>query len=190
MTRFLKILKSISRALLYVSYGAILVLLGMTVWDVFMRYVFGRPNSGVTEVSQMLLIISMTCLAHALVEGRNVAVGVIVDRFPKVGNFAVEIIMGAVAIVFFFIVGWQLIVMTGTSMNLKEAYFVIKTPRWPMYLILGISFLACIVATFVYVMERIRNYKPPKEVDFFEENPDLAILALSGDDIEEKGGVQ
>lgn len=188
MTVFLNILKWVSRALLYVSYGAILVLLGMTVWDVIMRYVFGRPNSGVTEISQMLLIISMTCLAHAVVDGRNIAVGVLVDRLPKAGNFIIEIIMGAIAIVFFFIVGSQLIVMTGTSMNLHEAYFVLKTPRWPLYLVLGVSFLACVLATVVYVIERIRNYKPPTEIDFFEDNPDLAILAFSDGEGEEKGG--
>ena len=190
MSGLLGALKWVSRIFMYVCYGAILVLLCMTVWDVIMRYVFNKPNSGVTEVSQMLLIITMTALAHAIVEGRYVAVGVLVDRLPKKGNFAVEIIMAAVAITFFFIAGYQLILMTGVSIRLHEAYFVIKTPRWPFYLVLGISFLACIPATFVYVVERIKNYRPPQEVDFFEENPDLAILAFVDEDEEAKGGVR
>ena len=177
MTVFLKILKWITRALMYVCYAAILVLLVLTVSDVIMRYGFGKPSTGVTEYSQMLLIICMTCLAHAIAEGRYISVGVIVDRFPKKLNFAFEIIMGAAACVFFYIVGSQMILAISQSIQYNERYFVLGTPRWPMYMILGIAFLACVLATVVYVIERIRNYTPPKEKDFFDDNPDLAILA-------------
>ena len=182
MSVFLKILKGISRVLVYVSYGAITVMAVMTVFNVIMRYIFKSPASGVTEISQMLLIISMTALAHACVEGRFIAVGAFVDRFPKKASIALEVIMGAIALAFFLFVGWQLIVQVGASIRGNEAYFMIKTPRWPMYLILGISFLATALATIVYVIERIQNFTPPREKNVFDENPDLAILAFSDED--------
>ena len=192
MKVLLAALKWPPRALIFVSYAAILVLLCLTVWDVVNRYVFSKTTSGVTEVSQILLVISTAAIAHAIVEGRYIQVGVIVDRLPKVGNFVFEIVMAALAIFYFFIVGWQLLELTTLSVKLNEYYLVSKIPRWPMYLIMGISFLACILATVVYVIERIRNYKPPTEVDFFDENPDLAILALAedheGEAAEAKGG--
>ena len=191
MTTFLNALKWPPRILLYISYAAILVMLGMTVWDVFMRYVFNKPTTGVGEVSQMLLVISMTCLAQALLEGRYVAVGVLVDRFPKKINFAIEIIMGIIAIVFFAIVGWELLLMTEVSYNLGELYLIIKTPRWPFYIFLGVAFISCILATIVYVYDRIKNYIPPGEANFFDENPDLAILAFDDDDHKiSKGGAE
>ena len=182
MSVFIKILKTISRSLLYVSYAAIGVMAVMTVFNVIMRYVFNNPAKGVTEVSQMLLIIAMTALAHSCVEGRFIAVGAFVDRVPKKLNISIEIAMGAIALAFFFFVGWQLLVQVGVSISTHEAYFMIKAPRWPMYLVLGISFLATALATIAYVIERLQNFTPAKEKNVFDENPDLAILALSDEE--------
>ena len=182
MSVTLKTIRLVSRSLLYVSYAAITVMAVMTVFNVIMRYVFKSPASGVTEISQMLLIISMTALAHSCIEKRFIAVGAFVDRFPKKANLSVDIIMGAIAFAFFIFVGWQLLVQVGVSMRTNEAYFMIKVPRWPMYLVLGISFLSTGLATIVYVIERLQNFSPAKEKNVFDENPDLAILALSDDD--------
>jgi len=182
MSAFIKILKTVSRSLLYVSYAAIAAMAVMTVFNVIMRYIFNSPVIGVTEISQMLLIIAMTGLAHSCVEGRFIAVGAFVDHVPKKLNISIEVVMGAIALAFFFFVGWQLIVQVGVSYSTFEAYFMIKAPRWPMYLILGISFLATALATIAYVIERLRNFTPAKEKNVFDENPDLAILALSEDD--------
>ncbi|MDR0851928.1 MAG: TRAP transporter small permease [Clostridiales Family XIII bacterium] len=182
MSVFLKTLKAITQALMYVSYGAIIVMMVMTVADVISRYVFNKPSSGVTEWSQMLLIICMTAMAHALVEGRYVAVGTIVDRFPRKVNITFEIVIGIVSFIFFFVVGYQLVKMIGMSKQFHETYFILGTPRWPLYLILGIAFLSTALATVVYVIERVTKYTDPKEKSVFDENPDLAILALSDEE--------
>lgn len=187
MEIFLKISRGISRILLYIGYGALLGLLGLTVQDVFRRYIFQNPMMGSSEWSQMLLIISMCTMAFACIDGRFIAVGVIVDKFPKKINFAVEILMGAIAFIFFMIVGWQLILLALSS---NELYFVLRTPRWPLYAILGIAFFGAALATIVYVIERIRNYTPPHEKTIFDENPDLAILALSDEENNAEGGVE
>ena len=178
MSVLLKTIKVITRALIYVCYAAIVVMMVMVVWDVIMRYIFNSPSSGVTEWSQILLIISMTAMAHALVEKRFIAVGTLVDRFPKKVNFGFEIVMGVISFVFFFIVGYQLL---NLAINSHEYYFVIKFPRWPLYTILGIAFLSSALATVAYVIERLTNYTDPKAKTVFDENPDLAILAYTDD---------
>lgn len=185
MSVFLKTLKVITKALMYVSYAATLAMMVIVVWDVIMRYVFNKPSSGVTEISQMLLIISMTAMANALIEKRYVAVGSLVDRFPKGLNIAFEILMGVLSIIFFFIVGYNLIVMAEGAFRTHETYFVLKTPRWPMYGVLGVSFLACVLATIGYVIEKIQTFST-EEKSVFDDNPDLAILAFADEDA--KGG--
>ena len=61
---------------------------------------------------------------------------------------------------------------------MNEAYFVIKTPKWPMYIVLGISFLACVFAAVVFVIERIKKLYAPRteEDESILANPELAIL--------------
>jgi TRAP-type C4-dicarboxylate transport system permease small subunit len=193
MAVILKILKLVTRCFMYVSYGAILVLLALTVWDVIARYVFGKPSSGMPEISQMLLIICMTCLAHAIVEGRWINVGVVVDRFPRSVNIGFEIGSAVVSFVFFVIVGYQLLLLSQGSVLLREAYFILGVPRWPMYLVLGVSFLACCLATFVFVIERIQKIKAPPVEENILDSPDLAILmSISDEDgnAAKEGGVK
>ena len=182
MSALLKTIRMITTAFVYVSYAAVIVTAAMTVGDVIMRFVFDRPNSGVTEWSQILLIVSMTAMSHALLEGRFISVGTLVDRFPRKLSIAFEIIMGLICFVFFLIVGWQLIKMVETSIAFNETYFVIKTPRWPMYAILGVAFLSAALATVAYVIERVIRKDSSKGNSVFDENPDLAILAFSDDE--------
>ena len=173
----IKTIKTVTRALMYVCYAALVAMLAITVYDVIMRYIFNNPSSGVTEWSQMFLITCMTTMAHALVEGRFISVGVLVDRFPKKGNMGFEIGMGIAAFVFFIIVGYQLLLLAQGSTLMREAYFVIKTPKWPMYVILGISFLACALATVAYVVERVKKLNAPAAEQSIFDNPELAFIA-------------
>ena len=188
MSGVTKVLRVIARVFLYISYLAIAVLTVMTVVDVVRRALFGMTMNGVTEFSQMLLIVSMTAMAYALVDGRFIVVNVLVDKFPKKLNLSIDIFMGVISLAFFLIVGIQLFRQISGAIAFGEAYFMIKIPKWPMYVALGASFLACIPATIVYVYDRIINYKDPAEKTVFDENPDLAILAFGEDDKTEAGG--
>ena len=183
MSSVIKFLKLITRVVMYISYASITVLAALTVFDVVRRFIFSRTLTGVTEWSQMLLIISMTAMAQAMVEGRFINVGVLVDRFPKKINIAFELLMGFISFAFFIVVGWQLINQIESSIRFKEAYFMLGTPRWPFYLILGIAFLACALSTIIYVYERIVNFKSAKDKTLLDDNPDLAILGVTEDDL-------
>jgi len=160
MSVFLKVLKTVTRYVMYVCYCSVMAMMALTVFNVIRRYIIQNPLSGSTEWSQIFLIICMTALAHAVTEGRFVAVDTIVNKFPRPANIAVEIIAGGIAIVFFAVVGSQLLVQGGASMASGETYYVITAPRWPVYFVFGIAFLSCILGTIVYVIERIRNLKP------------------------------
>ena len=179
MSIVIKVFKIITRAFLYISYASITVLAALTVFDVLRRFMFSRTMIGLPEWSQMLLIISMTAMAHAMVEGRFVAVSALVERFPKKINIGLEIVMGLLSFVFFGIVGTQLIGQIDSSILFRETYFMLGVPRWPFYGVLGASFLAMLLSTVVYVYEKIINFKSIGDKDIFEENPDLAILAFS-----------
>jgi TRAP-type C4-dicarboxylate transport system permease small subunit len=120
----------------------------------------------------------MCALSNAIVEKRFVVVGEFVEKFPKRLNLAIEVIMGVISLVFFFGVGWYLIGQIDSSILFKEAYFMVRVPRWPFYCILGISMLACTLGTIVYVYEKLVGYKDPSEKTFIDE-PELSILGLS-----------
>jgi len=154
-----KVLKIIIRVFMYISYSATLALLLLTVFDVVRRLIFGVTLTGVPEWSQMFLIISMTAMAHTIVEGKFVVVGSLVELFPRKINIALEVFMGGASLAFLALVGWQLLNLIDMLIRSRRAYFIIRIPMWPMYAVLGVSFLAAALATIVYVYERVLKTK-------------------------------
>ena len=187
MNVIIKALKWICHVCLIISCIAITVLMLFTVFNVIMRYIFGRPNSGVAEWSQILLIISMAGMGFAVADGRTTRVGLLVDRFPKVANIVFEIVTGVIGIAFYAITGWRLIVAIESSRRFREAYFFIGFPRWPAYLALGIAFLSAAVGSIVFIHKSVTSFKPVEAKTMLDENPELAGL-LEGGNGSEGGG--
>ena len=184
---FLKVLRIVCIVFMIISCIVTVVLALFTTYNVVMRYLFGKPNSGVAEWSQMLLILSMTCLGYTFLDGRAIRVGVLVDRFPRNINLTFELVAGLLSFLFFILVGWRLFARIDMAMKFKEAYFVIKVAKWPMYAGLGASFFSAAVGTVSFVITRILEILHPKEKDNLLDNPEFAILALSDDGDETAG---
>ena len=182
MSLFLRILKTVCLVFMIISCVVTVGLALFTTYNVIMRYVFGRPSSGVAEWSQMLLILSMTCLGYTYLDGRAIRVGVLVDRFPRKVSIIFELVAGIVSFVFFVLVGYRLLVRIEMAMKFKEAYFVIKVQKWPMYAALGVSFFTAALGTVHFVITKIKDASDPKGKDVLQDNPELAILALSDDE--------
>jgi len=182
------VVKMITHLLIHVSYVALVALLVLTVIDVVRRFIFGLAMTGVTEYSQIFLIVCMTAMAHTMIEGKFIGVSTLVEMFPKWLNITIEVIMGIFAMVFFTLVGVQLIDQVDSSIMFRESYFMIGVPRWPMYAALGVAFLACTLSTIVYVYEKIVNFKDPKQKKVFDD-PEIAFMAGDEDaDVEAKVG--
>ena len=190
MKNVVKVIRKFTEYIQYISYASISLLALLTVVDVVRRFIFGVTMSAVPEYSQILLIISMTAMGYALVERRFIVVNEFVDKFPKWLNLAMEIFMGVVSCAFFGVVGYMLVIRIESSIRFREAYFMIGVPKWPFIGILGVSFLACALATVIYVYERVANYKAPEDRSFIDE-PELSILGLTEDDIKnDEGGAE
>ena len=187
MPMVIRVMKVIIHLIQFISYAAITCLMVLTVVDIVRRYVFSMAMNGVTEFSQMLLIISMTALAHALAEKRFVAVGEFVAKFPRWVDFAIELIMGIISFAFFVIVGWMLFGQIESSIKLKEAYFMIKVVKWPFYGVLGLAFASCALAVIVYVYERVVEFFRNAGEKSFIDEPELSILGLTEEDLKGKG---
>ena len=179
MSVFLKVLKTVCLVFMIISCIVTVTLALFTTYNVVMRYVFGKPSSGVAEWSQMLLILSMTCLGYTFLDGRAIRVDVLVERFPRKINMAFELVAGIISFIFFIIVGYRLFIRIEMAMKFKEAYFVIKFPKWPMYAALGVSFFTAALGTVSFVITRISAIRTPKDKDILLDNPELAILALN-----------
>ena len=186
----IRVMKVIIHMTQFISYASITILMVLTVVDIVRRYVFSMAMNGVTEYSQMLLIISMTALAHALAEKRFVSVGEFVAKFPRWLDLTIEILMGVVSFAFFVIVAWMLFGQIDSSIMLKEAYFMIKVVKWPFYGVLGLAFSSCALAVIVYIYERVAEFFNSTGEKTFLDEPELSILGLTEEDLKGKGDAE
>ena len=181
MSVFLKVLRTVCLVFLIFSCITIIALAILTTYNVIMRFFLGKPNSGVVEWSQMILIASMACLGYTFLDGRAIRVGVLVDTFPDKLNIAFEIFTGIVSFAFCILVGWRLFARIEIAMRFKEAYYVVGVPRWPMFAALGASFFSAALGTVSFVITKVLDIKTPKGKDIIRDNPELAFLALEED---------
>ncbi len=157
----------------------IFVIMVLVTLDIILRFVFGAPLSGVTEIVQIsIVIILFMQVTHALKVGRitrsDALFTKILERFPKFGNA-----MGAV----FSLAGFALmgaIVLQGWPkwlQALDRGYFVGNTgvftfPEWPQRLMIVIGCAAMAIQFLVMAIDHLRVMTGKEPLDS-EEPVDL-----------------
>jgi len=104
----MKIIRYVSRVLGYVATGFMVVLMLLTVVDVFLRYFFNAPITGATEISRLLMIIIVfPALGWAAIDRVHIRVDLVVSRIPP----RMQAIFGSItflfALVTYCIITWQ-----------------------------------------------------------------------------------
>ena len=80
----MNLIRVVSRVLGYVATGFMMVLMLLTVVDVFLRWVFNAPIHGTTEISRLLMIIIVfPALGWAAVDRAHIRVDLVVSRIPS-----------------------------------------------------------------------------------------------------------
>ena len=142
--------------------------------DITMRFIFGGPISGVTELVQVsIVMILFMQVTHALKVGRitrsDALFFKIQHRYPTVGNVmgAVFNLAGVSLMAAIIVQGWPKWLQA-----LDRGYFVgnvgvFTFPEWPQRLIIVIGCAAMAVQFFILAVDHIRAIagKPPLETE-------------------------
>lgn len=164
--------------------GWIFVLMMLITSDITLRFVFGSPISGVTEIVEIsIIIVTFLQLAHTLKVGRvtrsDALYSRIMTRFPTVGNVMGTLFAAAG-------VGLMIAIMWGGwpkwLQSLHGDYFVgnkgvFTFPEWPQRLVLVIGCGMMAIQFFLMGLDNIRGLfgKPPLE---YEKAVDVEVDAV------------
>jgi len=165
----------------------IFVLMALITTDIVLRFVFGAPISGVTEIVEISIVIILYLqLTHTLKVGRmtrsDALYSTILRRYPAVGNI-MGILFSAAGI------GLMIAIIVGGWPKWLQAYeggyFIGNTgvftfPEWPQRLVLVVGCAMLAIQFALLALDNIRGLfgKPPLEyekavdveVDVVEEN--------------------
>jgi TRAP-type C4-dicarboxylate transport system permease small subunit len=101
-------IRYVSRVLGYVATGFMVLLMLLTVVDVFLRYFFSAPITGTTEISRlMMIIIVFPALGWAAIDRVHVRVDLVVSRIPPRLQAIFSSITFLFALVTYSIITWR-----------------------------------------------------------------------------------
>jgi TRAP-type mannitol/chloroaromatic compound transport system permease small subunit len=186
--KFLDILRRVFDWIVVVANGAasgwIFVMMALITTDIVLRFVFGAPISGVTEIVEIsIVIIVYLQLTHTLKVGRmtrsDALYSSILRRFPAVGN-TMGIVFSLAGI------GLMIAIIKGGWPKWIQAYegghFIGNTgvftfPEWPQRLVLVIG---CAMLAIQFALLALDNFralfgKPPLE---YEEAVDVEVAVV------------
>ena len=143
MTRYERIISSLSRALNLVGAGVLVIMMVLTVVNILVRPVF-RSILGVPElVSYGFVIVVCFGLAYTAIIRGHVSVELVVSRFPPRVQAVIESITWLLSIGVFAIIAWQSAVYGWEQWLIGEYAPILEFPLIPFrcILVFGIAVL-------------------------------------------------
>lgn len=155
MKTVMRVFNAIARVLYIIAIIALLVMIGITLADVFLRLLFTAPITGAVEITRMMMVTMSPAFVGALLEHRHVSVGLIVDRFGRKGQLAFDTFGYVLSAGLCAIFCYQGFVELFKKMAQKQVYTMLKIPTWPFYLIFAVSMG---IFAIVVLVQLVYNY--------------------------------
>jgi TRAP-type C4-dicarboxylate transport system permease small subunit len=147
-----KIINSLSRVLNYVAMGLLLMLMMLTVADVFLRFAFNSPISGASEMAALIMVCLVLGVAWCAVKGGHVSIDMVISRFPPRVQAIVDSITLLIGLAISVIITWQGFLQSLWEIRVKYlAGYTLTWPTFPFWWIylLGWAVLCLVMVTLV-----------------------------------------
>jgi TRAP-type C4-dicarboxylate transport system permease small subunit len=130
----------VTRFLFGIAMAALAAMAFLTVIDITLRYALSRPISGSYELVGFLAAGSLGfALPHLQATNGHVSVDLLVQLAGRPVRQALKLVTIVVALTFFLLLTWRLIVNTQTIFVSRQVSDVIGIPIWLIYVVVTIG---------------------------------------------------
>ena len=137
----------------YVASGFLIILMLLTVVDVFLRYFFNSPLTGTTEISQlMMIIIVFPALGWAAIDRAHIRVDLLVNQLPNRPKALFSSITLLIALGIYIIIAWRSFL---ESAVVNRQTSLINLPFAPFYWLMSVSLAVFCLAILALIIEDI-----------------------------------
>ena len=156
MERLFRTTSRFSKLMNWIGGGVLIFMMLLTVADVILRYL-KRPILGTYELVSILgAVVIAFALPLTTWQKGHVAVDILFEFYPKAKKNVLDAITRLMGILFFVMLGWNLIGMGASLYRTGEGTLTLQLPLYPIAYILGFS---CVVQCFVLVADLIRTVR-------------------------------
>jgi TRAP-type C4-dicarboxylate transport system permease small subunit len=135
MKKIMNISIGVGKVAAWVSIAALIVMIIVTLADVFMRLLFTSPITGAIEIVRMMMVCMSPAFITALFQERHVKVGLFVDNLSRRAQLAFDTFGYGLTVILCAIMCYQGFMDMMTKMAQNQSYTMLKIPTWPFYAI-------------------------------------------------------
>jgi TRAP-type C4-dicarboxylate transport system permease small subunit len=114
----------------------------LTVADVFMRYVFARPITGSTEMTEFMMVILIVSIVPTAIANRHIRVDILMERLTPKGQAlfdAITIFVGSWLVI---ILGWRAFMACLFMIHNDVRSPTLDIPIYPFYAMMAMGFIS------------------------------------------------
>ena len=140
----------VSRFLLYIGQYTLILMVMLTVADVFLRYVFNRPILGSYELTEfMMAVLVFSTIGYTMVVKGHVVVDLVFTKLPQRSKDILECITSFIAFILFAVVAWRNAVQASTAWGRNDVTAELFIPISPfiLFVAIGIAVLSLVLFT-------------------------------------------
>lgn len=147
------------KALAVVCGAMLLAMMGLTVVDVAGRYLFARPVTGATELTEMMLVaVVFLGLPAVSLDRDHVAVDLVTDRLPPALQPWREIAVAILSAVVLAVIGWRIWIYAGQIASYGGATNSLRLPIAPLGYLCAVC---CGLAAAFMPVAALRDFRRP-----------------------------
>ena len=140
----------ISRWLSYVGAVALILIVLLTVAEIFARRFLNSPISGVLELTSLgLVIFVFLTLAYCASRGGHIVLDILVNRFPKRLRAATDIVISALTTGMLGVAAWQLWVL---ALRIQRSGQTMSSHEVPIYPFIYVAALGGALLAIIYLV--------------------------------------
>lgn len=117
----------------------LLIMMGITLIDVVLRFVFARPLLGATEVVELMMVCQALTLPHALYVGRVVRMELLINRFGWRTSTIMKSAWDLSALLLLVPLAFRLAKEVEFAKAMRYASSILMIPYAPFYALLAVS---------------------------------------------------
>ena len=160
-----------NKFLTYLSAFFCLIIALIVVIDVFLRFFFNNPLTGVIELqTYMLVVLCFMSLSYTMLVEGHVRVDILSNHLPKKVKLFSENVYQLVGACFFVSISWQYVIRMKESLAISEVSDTLFIPLWPLYLV---TILGCAMMALVLIIKFAVNHIKLRQVS-------LSALPITG----------
>ena len=159
---FSSVVEKITKAVGFISFAAVFVMMMLNVVDVLLAKFFKSPIVGTYELTQRLLMCAVfTSFAYAQSKKAHINMTILIAVFPRVIRFILFTLMSVISVVAAGAMTYAAAIQMNVAITTGYMTEVLYIPLWPFYLVetiaMAIFTLALIYDTVLYVIAIFRD---------------------------------